>query len=95
MHSDTLLASMAIGAAAALAGMIWPFRRGATGIAVNLAAGIGGALVGALFGLAVLPSGVHTRSPGCLLCAAFGALALLGIVHAWSGRRARALRARR
>ncbi|HXN33580.1 MAG TPA: hypothetical protein VN894_17040 [Polyangiaceae bacterium] len=88
MHSDTLIASMAIGAAAALAGMILPFRRGATGIAVNLLAGILGALLAALLSFAVLPSGRQGETPGRLLFAALGALATLGAVHAWAGRRA-------
>ena len=83
---------MAIGAAAALAGMIWPFRRGAIGIAVNLVAGIGGALLAALVSLAVLPREGHAQSPGRLLFAACGALASLAVVHAWSGRRVRARR---
>jgi uncharacterized membrane protein YeaQ/YmgE (transglycosylase-associated protein family) len=79
---------MAIGAAAALAVMIWPFRRGATGIVVNLVAGIVGALLAALFSLVVLPSGLHGETPGRLLFAACGALASLGLVHAWSAKRA-------
>jgi uncharacterized membrane protein YeaQ/YmgE (transglycosylase-associated protein family) len=85
MHSDTVFASIAIGAAAALAGMIWPFRRGAKGIAVNFAAGIGGALVAALASFAVLPKGRDGSAR--LLFAAFGALALLGLVHVWPARR--------
>jgi uncharacterized membrane protein YeaQ/YmgE (transglycosylase-associated protein family) len=87
MHSDTVLASIAIGAAASLAGMLWPFRRGATGILVNFAAGIAGALLAALTSFAVLPSGRHGETPGRLLFAAFGSLAALVLVHAWFARR--------
>ena len=88
MHSDTVIGSIAIGAAAALAGMIWPFRRGAVGIVVNLVTGIAGALLAALLSLVVLPSGRQGETPGRLLFAAFGALASLGLLHAWSAKRA-------
>lgn len=85
MHTDTVFASIAIGAAAALAGMVWPFRRGAKGIAVNFAAGIVGALLAMLASFAIMPSG-HGDSSARLLFPAFGALALLALVHAWSAR---------
>jgi uncharacterized membrane protein YeaQ/YmgE (transglycosylase-associated protein family) len=87
MHTDTVLAWIAIGAAAALAGMIWPFRRGVMGVLVNLLTGVLGALVAALLSFLVLPYSTHGDTPVRLSFAALGALAALGIVHAWALRR--------
>ncbi len=88
MHTDTLIASMAIGAAASLAAMIGPFRRGATGVVVNLGAGVVGALLAALVSFVVLPAARHGAAPERLVFAALGALAGLAGVHAWAARRA-------
>src|SRR5258708_4935513 len=88
VHTDTVLACIAIGSAAALAGMIWPFRRGALGVVVNLLTGVLGALVAALLSYAFLPYSPHGDTPTRLAFAALGALAALGIVHAWALRRA-------
>jgi uncharacterized membrane protein YeaQ/YmgE (transglycosylase-associated protein family) len=82
MNADIVLGWAAIGAAASLAGMIWPFRRGALGVVVNLVAGIAGAVVVALLSLLVLPGGERSDTPARLLFAALGALAALGLVHA-------------
>jgi MFS family permease len=82
MRFDSLLACAMIGAAASLAGMIWPFRRGALGVAVNLLIGIGGALAGGLLSYLVLPLGAHGDTPARLLFAALAALAALGLAHA-------------
>jgi uncharacterized membrane protein YeaQ/YmgE (transglycosylase-associated protein family) len=81
MSGGEVLSWMAIGAAAAIAGMIWPFRRGTLGVVANLVAGILGAIA---FGLA---SGVliPAVAPFRLCFAALGALlALLGTHAAWN-----------
>jgi uncharacterized membrane protein YeaQ/YmgE (transglycosylase-associated protein family) len=77
---DSWLGWIAIGAAASLAGMIWPFQRGTTGVVVNFVAGIGGAIVAALASFLVLP-GAHD-APVRLAFAAVGSLGALGVVHA-------------
>ena len=83
MHTDIVLGWIAIGAAASLAAMIWPFRRGALGVALNLLTGIGGAIGMALVSYLVWPS-PHT-APARLLFAAIGAIGALWLVHAaWS-----------
>jgi len=82
MASDAVVSWVLIGAAASLAGMIWPFRRGALGIVVNLIAGMLGAVVAGLLSYAVLPWGTHGDTPVRLLFAALGALAALGVAHA-------------
>jgi hypothetical protein len=97
MSADAWLAWFAIGVAASLAGMIWAFRRGVLGIMANLAAGIGGALVGGIVGHVVAP---RTRTiisgpaipglpapagPPQLFFAGLGAILALVAVHwAWS-----------
>jgi hypothetical protein len=82
---DSVLAWIAIGGAASLAGMIWPFQRGALGVVLNLLLGIGGAVLVALASFIVLP-GPH-GAPARLAFAAVGALAALGGAHAlWSSR---------
>jgi uncharacterized membrane protein YeaQ/YmgE (transglycosylase-associated protein family) len=82
MSGDTVLGWVAIGAAASLAGMIWPFRRGVLGIIVNLVAGTAGAVLVALASYIVFPAGSHGETPARLWFAALGALAALGVVHA-------------
>jgi uncharacterized membrane protein YeaQ/YmgE (transglycosylase-associated protein family) len=90
--ADSWLGWIAIGAAAGLAGMLWPFQRGALGVVVNFVAGVAGAIVAALLSFLVLP-GAHDV-PARLAFAAVGALGALGLVHAlWvrhtgDGRRA-------
>ncbi|HSY21731.1 MAG TPA: hypothetical protein VK841_06435 [Polyangiaceae bacterium] len=82
---DSIFGWIAIGAAASFAGMIWPFQRGAAGVALNLLLGIGGAVLLALASFLVVP-GAHAE-PVRLAFAAVGALAALWIAHAlWSTR---------
>jgi uncharacterized membrane protein YeaQ/YmgE (transglycosylase-associated protein family) len=82
-----VLGWIAIGAAASLAGMIWPFRRGALGVVLNLVMGVGGALVAALFSYFAVPAGQPRETGTRLFFAAVGALAALVIVHfAWRRR---------
>jgi uncharacterized membrane protein YeaQ/YmgE (transglycosylase-associated protein family) len=94
VNADSVLGWMAIGAAASLAGMIWPFRRGAAGVVVNLVAGVVGAVVGALLSYLVVPWAPHGDGPARLVFAALGALASLGLVHAAWIRNARSRSAR-
>lgn len=93
MHADAVVALIAIGAAASLAGMIWPFPRGPLGVALNFAAGIVGALVGGLLGFAVVRPGAGA-TPDRMLFAAAGALVVLLAIHAVALRRARSAHAR-
>ncbi len=92
LAADSWLGWIAIGAGASLAGMLWPFQRGALGVVVNFVAGVGGAIVAAFASFLVLP-GAHA-APARLAFAAVGALGSLGAVHAlWvrhagGGRRA-------
>jgi hypothetical protein len=77
MSVDMLLGCIAIGIGAALAAMAWPFRRGFLGIAVNLAAGTGGAV-----GLTALSYGFLPRQgPVHFLFATVGATLVLLIAH--------------
>lgn len=76
-----VLAWMAIGAGASLAGMIWPFRRGMVGVVVNLLAGIAGAIALGLVSHVLLPSTGGAR-PLRLLFAALGATVALLVAHA-------------
>lgn len=82
---DSILGWIGIGAAASFAGMIWPFQRGAAGIALNLLLGIGGAVLLGLLSLLVL-SGPHAATAR-LGFAAVGAIAALWIAHAARGSR--------
>jgi uncharacterized membrane protein YeaQ/YmgE (transglycosylase-associated protein family) len=82
IESSSLFAWIAIGAAASLAGMIWPFRRGLTGVIVNLVVGAGGAVLVALLSYAVLPRSSDPLTTARLLFAAVGAIAALGLTHA-------------
>jgi uncharacterized membrane protein YeaQ/YmgE (transglycosylase-associated protein family) len=84
LATDNVLGWIAIGAAASLAGMIWPFRRGAVGVVVNLLAGTSGALLAVLASYAFLPAqgAGATSDRARLFYAALGAIASLGILHA-------------
>jgi uncharacterized membrane protein YeaQ/YmgE (transglycosylase-associated protein family) len=82
MDLDTVFGWTAIGAAAALAGMIWPFRRGVKGVFINLVTGIIGALLAAFLSFLVLPPNTVRGGPARLFIAALGALSALGLVHA-------------
>jgi uncharacterized membrane protein YeaQ/YmgE (transglycosylase-associated protein family) len=79
---DSILGWGAIGAAASLAGMIWPFRRGTLGVVVNLVAGIAGALLGGVLSSVALRPAARQDGALTLFFAAAGALIVLGIVHA-------------
>ena len=78
---DSLIGWLAIGAAASLAGMVWPFLRGGTGVIVKMMLGPAGAVAGGLISRAILPS----ESQGTqLIFAALGALVVLGVSQiAW------------
>jgi uncharacterized membrane protein YeaQ/YmgE (transglycosylase-associated protein family) len=71
---DSVLGWMAIGAAASLAAMVWPFLRGGAGVFLKLVLGPVGAVAGALLSHAVLPDEPPTER---LLFAAVGAIAAL------------------
>jgi uncharacterized membrane protein YeaQ/YmgE (transglycosylase-associated protein family) len=78
---DSVLGWMAIGAAASLASMIWPFMHGGAGVIIKLLLGPLGAIAGALLSHVFLPD----ESPAeRLFFAAVGAIAGLLISHfAW------------
>ncbi|MCL2450630.1 MAG: hypothetical protein FWD17_16910 [Polyangiaceae bacterium] len=82
IDKTSLFAWIAIGAGAALAGMIWPFRRGVMGVVINLFVGAAGAVLTALVSYAVLPHAADPLTTARLLFAAIGAIAALGITHA-------------
>jgi uncharacterized membrane protein YeaQ/YmgE (transglycosylase-associated protein family) len=71
---DSVLGWLAIGAAASLAAMVWPFLRGGAGVFLKLVLGPVGAVAGALLSHAVLPDEPPTER---LLFAAVGAIAAL------------------
>jgi uncharacterized membrane protein YeaQ/YmgE (transglycosylase-associated protein family) len=73
--ADSLIGWLAIGAAASLAGMIWPFLRGSAGVVLKLLLGPAGAIAGGLISKAILPSETQGLQ---LLFAALGALLVLG-----------------
>jgi uncharacterized membrane protein YeaQ/YmgE (transglycosylase-associated protein family) len=78
---DSVLGWMAIGAAASLASMIWPFLRGGAGVFLKLFLGPLGAIAGAVISHAILPDEPPTER---LLFAAVGAIAALGLSQfAW------------
>jgi uncharacterized membrane protein YeaQ/YmgE (transglycosylase-associated protein family) len=82
VRADTILGWIAVGAAASLAAMIWPFRRGAFGIVVNLCAGIAGAVLLPLLSYLIVPIS-RAAGPGTrLFFAALGAVGALGVAHA-------------
>jgi uncharacterized membrane protein YeaQ/YmgE (transglycosylase-associated protein family) len=71
---DSVLGWLAIGAAASLAAMVWPFLRGGAGVFLKLVLGPIGAVAGALLSHAFLPDEPPTER---LLFAAVGAIAAL------------------
>jgi uncharacterized membrane protein YeaQ/YmgE (transglycosylase-associated protein family) len=79
---DSVLGWLAIGAAASLATMMWPFLRGGAGVFLKLFLGPLGAVAGALISHIILPD----ESPAeRLLFAAIGAIAALAIIQiAWT-----------
>jgi uncharacterized membrane protein YeaQ/YmgE (transglycosylase-associated protein family) len=75
---DSVLAWLAIGGAASIAALTWPFLRGAAGVVVKLLLGPLGAVAGALLSHLALP-----KEPAIarLFFAAAGAIALLVVVQ--------------
>jgi hypothetical protein len=90
MGFDTVLGWAAIGLAASLAAMVWTFRRGALGVAINAFVAVTGAILVPLVSLLILPhasAGNRYEAPGRLVLAAVGALVALGIAHGiWTWR---------
>jgi uncharacterized membrane protein YeaQ/YmgE (transglycosylase-associated protein family) len=84
---DSVLGWLAIGAAASLAAMIWPFLRGGAGVFIKLFLGPLGAVVGALLSHTILPDEPPQER---LFFAALGAIASLAIVQFGWHRYARA-----
>ncbi|HEX4449187.1 MAG TPA: hypothetical protein VH044_20755 [Polyangiaceae bacterium] len=71
---DSVLGWMAIGSAASLAAMMWPFLRGGAGVIIKLLLGPLGAIAGALISRLMVPS----ESPAeRLVFAAVGAVVAL------------------
>jgi uncharacterized membrane protein YeaQ/YmgE (transglycosylase-associated protein family) len=78
---DSVLGWLAIGAAASLAAMVWPFLRGGAGVFLKLVVGPLGAVLGALLSHVILPSEPPTER---LFFAALGAVTALGLSQfAW------------
>jgi|GEM_PF-1565262 uncharacterized membrane protein YeaQ/YmgE (transglycosylase-associated protein family) len=67
-----------IGLAASLGASLWPFRRGLLGIAMNIGAGIAGAVGLAHVGMAL---GLPQRDPLTMVFAGGGAFVMLAIAH--------------
>jgi uncharacterized membrane protein YeaQ/YmgE (transglycosylase-associated protein family) len=79
---DSVLGWLAIGAAASLAAMMWPFLRGGAGVFLKLALGPLGAVVGALLSHLILPDEPPAER---LFFAAVGAIAALAVTQiAWT-----------
>jgi uncharacterized membrane protein YeaQ/YmgE (transglycosylase-associated protein family) len=69
------------GIAAGIVAMILPFRRGAVGLAINIALGVLGSLLGGIIGLE-LNEHRHFHDPSGLVLSAVVSVLTLGIVHA-------------
>jgi uncharacterized membrane protein YeaQ/YmgE (transglycosylase-associated protein family) len=80
--ADSLLGWMAIGAAASLASMVWPFLRGGAGVILKLILGPLGAIAGAVISHLILPNEPPAER---LLFAAVGAIvALAATQYGWN-----------
>jgi uncharacterized membrane protein YeaQ/YmgE (transglycosylase-associated protein family) len=78
---DSVLGWMAIGAAASLASMIWPFLRGGAGVILKLLLGPLGAIAGAVISHLIAPA---ESSAERLFFAAVGAIVALAFTQlAW------------
>jgi uncharacterized membrane protein YeaQ/YmgE (transglycosylase-associated protein family) len=78
---DSVLGWMAIGAAASLAAMMWPFMRGGAGVFIKLFLGPLGAIAGAVISHVILPNEPPQER---LFFAAVGAIVALGLSQfAW------------
>jgi uncharacterized membrane protein YeaQ/YmgE (transglycosylase-associated protein family) len=84
---DSVLGWMAIGAAASLAAMVWPFLRGGAGVFIKLILGPLGAIAGAVISHAILPDEPPQER---LLFAAVGAIVVLAVAQVGWLRYARA-----
>jgi uncharacterized membrane protein YeaQ/YmgE (transglycosylase-associated protein family) len=84
---DSVLGWMAIGAAASLVAMMWPFLRGSGGVIAKLIVGPLGAVVGALLSHWAFP---HEPPEERLTFAALGAIIALLLVQVFWTRYARA-----
>jgi uncharacterized membrane protein YeaQ/YmgE (transglycosylase-associated protein family) len=84
---DSVLGWLAIGAAASLAAMIWPFLRGGAGVFIKLVLGPLGAVAGAAISHAILPDETPIER---LFFAAVGAIAALALSQVAWQRYARA-----
>jgi uncharacterized membrane protein YeaQ/YmgE (transglycosylase-associated protein family) len=87
MSTAPWFAWIVIGVAASLAGMVWPFRRGALGIAANIASGVVGAIAGGLVSYWLLPWSRQGNTSARLFFAALGALTCLVALHVAYRRR--------
>ena len=87
MPDTSVIAWACLGLAAALVGCVWPFRRGVAGIAINVFAGVIGAVCGG-FAFEVVSHG--RGAPINLMGAAIGALVGLWVVH-WIWQRWRSM----
>jgi uncharacterized membrane protein YeaQ/YmgE (transglycosylase-associated protein family) len=92
LHASAFMANadwvswVVIGAAASLAGMIWPFLRGTRGVLSNMLLGASGGIVGGA--VVAVGSSSHGRSPMCLAGAAVGSVVGLTVGHLlWRGWR--------
>ncbi len=78
---DSVLGWMAIGAAASLAALMWPFLRGGAGVFIKLLLGPLGAVLGAVLSHVVLP---HEPPIERLVFAAVGAaVSLVALQVVW------------
>ena len=84
---DSVLGWLAIGAAASLAAMVWPFLRGGAGVYIKLVLGPLGAVAGAVISHIILPNEPPQER---LFFAALGAIVMLAAVQIWWMRYARA-----
>jgi multisubunit Na+/H+ antiporter MnhB subunit len=70
--------------------MIWTFRRGALGVAINALVAIAGAILVPVISFIIMPpsnGADRHEAPGRLLLAALGALVALAVAHAvWTWR---------
>jgi uncharacterized membrane protein YeaQ/YmgE (transglycosylase-associated protein family) len=83
--NDDVFGWMAIGAAASLAAMIWPFHRGTAGVVANLATGSVGAIAFGLTSSLFWPAA--REGPVRLPFAALGAIVALLVTHSlWHWR---------
>ncbi|MGH7293822.1 MAG: hypothetical protein ACRELB_02760 [Polyangiaceae bacterium] len=81
MTPTAVLGWIALGLAASIAALIWPFRRGAAGVVWNVFLGVSGSLVG-VAGSYLVTETAGPEAPERLCFAAVGAIAALVLAHA-------------